>query len=334
MRERDEVLCLGIESSAHTFGVSIASDKRGVLCDVNAVYKPPPGKGIHPREASQHHSHVAPSMVKRAFEQAGVSPAELDAIAYCKGPGLGPCLRVGATVARTLASALNKPLTPVHHAIGHIEIAAYATGAIDPLVVLVSGGHTSIAAFAEGRWRVFGETEDITLGNLIDMFAREIGLPSPAGPAIEELAKKGKNLVDLPYLQKGNDVSYSGLLTAALAKYREGISVEDLAYSLQEVAFAELAEAAERALALLEKRELLLTGGVAANKRLQEMLKVVCEEHDARFYVVPMKYAGDCGAQIAWTGVLAYKSGVVVSVEESFVSPRWRFDEVDVPWRS
>ena len=134
-------------------------------------------------------------VVGDSLKQAGISADNLDAVAIALGPGLGPCLRVGATVARSLASYLRIPLVPVNHAIGHIEIGILTTEASDPLVVLVSGGHTAITAFSGGRWRIFGETEDITIGNLYDMFAREIKLPSPAGPQIEGLARKASKFI-------------------------------------------------------------------------------------------------------------------------------------------
>ncbi|MEM2850636.1 MAG: KEOPS complex N(6)-L-threonylcarbamoyladenine synthase Kae1 [Candidatus Bathyarchaeia archaeon] len=332
---KKRIVCLGIESSAHTLGVSISSSDKGILSDVKAVYKPPLGKGIHPREAAQHHCDAIARVIERAFHESGIKWSEIDIVAYCKGPGLGPCLRVGATAARALACYLKVPLVPVHHAVGHIEIATLTTGSKDPLVVLVSGGHTCIAAFADRRWRIFGETEDITLGNLLDMFAREAGLPAPGGSALEECARAGRNYIPLPYTQKGNDVSYSGLLTAVIKKLKEGkYSVEDLSYSLQEVAFAALAEATERALAHTEKSEVLLAGGVAANKRLQEMIKHISDEHNARFCVVPERFSGDCGAQIAWTGILAFKCGVKTSLKRSFVQSRWRLDKVPIPWRN
>jgi N6-L-threonylcarbamoyladenine synthase len=129
-------------------------------------------------------SQVAGKVLSEALRSAGINPRKLSSIAIALGPGLGPCLRVGATVARSLAAYYKIPLVGVNHAIGHIEIGILTTGAKDPLVVLVSGGHTAIAAFSGGRWRIFGETEDITIGNLYDMFAREIGLPSPAGAVL------------------------------------------------------------------------------------------------------------------------------------------------------
>ncbi|MGC8961444.1 MAG: KEOPS complex N(6)-L-threonylcarbamoyladenine synthase Kae1 [Candidatus Bathyarchaeia archaeon] len=327
------MVCLGVESTAHTFGVALADETGAILSDVRSVYVPPLGRGIHPREAAEHHGRCAPRVLREALDKAGLKMEQVDAIAYSRGPGLGPSLRIGATLARSLAAFYDKPLVPVHHAIGHIEIGALTTGAKDPLVVLVSGGHTALAAFAGGRWRIFGETEDITLGNLLDMFAREVGLPPPGGVSVEKMAEKGRRLIDLPYTVKGNDVVYSGLLTAAIQKRREGKRLSDLCFSLQEVAFAMLTEASERCLAHVGKEALLLTGGVAANRRLQDMLRSIAEEHGARFHVVDERYSSDCGAQIAWTGILAYKAGLTVPLEESYVRSRWRLDEVEVPWR-
>jgi N6-L-threonylcarbamoyladenine synthase len=313
--------------------MAVATSTGRILVNLNSTYQATMGKGIHPREAAQHHSEVAPDILKQVIQQIPIPIAEIDIVAFSAGPGLGPVLRTGATLARTLALQLNKPLVPIHHAIGHIEIASLFTGARDPLVQLVSGGHTSIIAFKEGYWRVFGETQDITLGNLLDVFARSAGLSFPGGKVIESLAKKGKHFIDLPYVVKGNDVSYSGLLTAAKQQYDNGAALEDLCYSLQEIAFAMLTEATERALAHTEQSELLVTGGVAANKRLQAMLHEICQEHEATLFIVPMTYSGDCGAQIAWTGILAYQSGLQVSVENSVVQPKWRFDTVHIPWR-
>ena len=194
-----------------------------------------------------------------------------------------------------------------------------------------------VTAFESGRYRVFGETLDIALGNCLDVFAREAGLKHrkglPLGAAVEQLAAKGKKLVTLPYVVKGMDLSLSGLLTAATSALQKGdYTLEDVCYSLQEHAFSMVTEVTERALAHTEKKEVLLTGGVAANKRLQSMLAVIAEEHDAQFSVVPLEFATDNGAMIAWTGVLAFEHGLATPVNESFVRLRWRVDKVDVPW--
>jgi N6-L-threonylcarbamoyladenine synthase/protein kinase Bud32 len=336
MKKPAEAYCLGIESTADDFGVGVSTFKGEVLANVSDSYVPEVG-GIHPREAARHHAEVADSVLRGALESSGVKPRDLSVIAFSQGPGLGPSLRTGATVARALASYLNIPLVGVNHSVAHIEIGKLKTGALDPVTLYVSGGNTIVTAFDSGRYRVFGETLDIALGNCLDVFAREAGLKQvkgvPLGAALERLAAEGKTLVSLPYVVKGMDLSLSGLLTAAIALLHKGAcKLEDLCYSLQEYAFSMVTEVTERALAHTEKKEVLLTGGVAANRRLQEMLSSVAEEHDATFNVVPRQFATDNGAMIAWTGVLAYTHGLVTPVEESFVKLRWRVDRVDVPW--
>jgi len=328
-------ICLGIESSADDFGIGIATFKGEILANQSDSYIPTEG-GIHPREAARHHAEVADRVLNQALTKAKIKPQDLTAVAFSQGPGLGPCLRTGATVARALASYLEVPLVGVNHSVAHIEIGKLKTGAKDPVTLYASGGNTMVTAYGSGRYRVFGETLDIALGNCLDVFAREAGLRSrkglPLGAAVEQLALKGDKLVSLPYVVKGMDLSLSGLLTSATAALREGYRLEDVCFSLQENAFSMVTEVTERALAHTEKKEVLLTGGVAANKRLQSMLAIIAEEHDARFSVVPLEFATDNGAMIAWTGTLAFRHGLVTSLEESFVKLRWRVDKVDVPW--
>src|ERR671934_601160 len=244
------MFCLGIESTAHTFGCSVIElflDNRRVgkvLSDIRDSYKSLEGSGIHPREASRHHAAISPSVLKTSLEHAKIVIKDIDFIAYSAGPGLGPCLRVGAVVARTLATFYKKPLVPVNHALGHLELGSILTGASDPLVLLVSGGHTMILAFSHGRWRVFGETLDITVGQLLDQFGRALGFASPCGNRIEELASQSAGkYVQLPYIIKGNDVSFSGLLTAAVKLVSCNAPLTETCSSLQETAFAMLAEA-------------------------------------------------------------------------------------------
>jgi N6-L-threonylcarbamoyladenine synthase/protein kinase Bud32 len=146
------------------------------------------------------------------------------------------------------------------------------------------------------------------------------------------MAKKG-NYIELPYVVKGMDLSFSGILTSALNKFRKGEKLEDLCYSMQETCYAMLTEVAERALAHTGKKELLLTGGVAASQRLQEMLEIMCRERGAKLYICPREFAGDNGVNIAWTGMLAYKNGQKpVSIEKADFYQRWRTDEVEIGW--
>jgi len=335
-RKKGESYCLGIESTADDFSVGISTFSGKILANTIDVYIPPKG-GIHPREAARHHAGVASSVLEKAFKKAGIKPADLSILAFSQGPGLGPCLRTGATVARALASYLGIHLVGVNHCVAHIEIGKLETGTEDPVTLYVSGGNTIVSAFDSGRYRVFGETLDIAIGNCLDVFARDAGLHQrvgePFGAVVERFAANGKKLISLPYTVKGMDMSFSGLLTAAINLFKKGEhKLEDLCYSLQETVFSMVTEVTERALAHTEKKEVLLTGGVAANKRLQSMIKAIAEEHDAEFSVIPREFAVDNGAMIAWTGILAYKHGVVTPIGESFVKSRWRLEEVEVPW--
>jgi N6-L-threonylcarbamoyladenine synthase len=324
---------LGVESTAHTFSISMVSSSGEILSNAKSVYRPPAGSGIHPFEASQSHLAAAPSVLSEALASSGVPLGKVGAVSYAMGPGLGPCLRVGGVVARTLASSLGIPLVPVNHAIGHIELGCLLTGSKDPVVLLVSGGHTMIIAYSGKRWRVLGESLDLTLGQLLDQFGRHHGLSSPCGPAIEESAAKSTRYLRLPYTVKGNDVSLSGLLTASKLLLDGGASFSDVSFSLQETAFAMVTEVTERALAFTGKKEVMIVGGVAANRRLATMMDSMAVRHSAKVTAAPAQYSGDCGAQIAWTGWLAHKCAVEVPVAESMVQQSWRLDKVDIPWR-
>lgn len=335
-RRTDESYCLGFESTADNFSVGISTFNGEILANITTVYLQPAG-GIHPREAARHHAKVASQTLEKGLREADIKPKDLSIVAFSQGPGLGPCLRTGATVARALASYLDIPLVGVNHCVAHIEIGKLSTGAVDPVTLYVSGGNTIVSAFDSGRYRVFGETLDIALGNCLDVFAREAGLRQrvgePFGAVVERLAEDGKRLIPLPYTVKGMDMSFSGLLTAAINLLRKKEhKLEDLCYSLQETVFSMVTEVTERALAHTEKKEVLLTGGVAANRRLQSMIKTIAEDHGAEFAAMPREFAVDNGAMIAWTGVLAYTHGVVTPIEKSFVKLRWRLEEAEVPW--
>jgi len=328
------MIALGVESTADNLGIGIVSSDKRVLANIMDVHVPKEG-GIHPREAARHHSEQMGDAVRKALDAAAVSVKDIDIVAFAQGPGLGPCLRTGATSARALASYLDKPLVGVNHCVAHVEIGCMATGAEDPLTLYVSGGNTLVSGYESGRYRIFGETLDIAVGNCLDTFARAAGLEYPGGPDIERKAAQGEKLIPLPYTVKGMDVSFSGLLTAITEELKTGKHrIEDLCFSLQETAYAMLGEITERALAHTSKPELLLTGGVAANKRLGGIVKSIAEEHGAKPYMVPIRLATDNGAMIAWTGILAYNSGIRTPIEASHVNPNWRMDQVEVPWRS
>ena len=326
------MLCLGIEGTAHTVGVGIVDETCRILANVYATVRPEIG-GIHPREAANHHAERVVPLIEEAAAKAGVSLRDVDVIAFSQGPGLGPCLRTVATAARALALSLDRPLVGVNHCVAHIEIGRGRCKCDDPVLLYASGGNTQVIAYAAGRYRVFGETLDIGIGNMLDKFGREVGMPFPAGPLIEKHARDGKELLPLPYSVKGMDVAFSGMLTAALALHRQGARLEDLCYSIQETAFAMLTEVTERAMAHVDKGEVLLGGGVVRNQRLRSMVERMAGDREARMYVPEGELCIDNGAMIAWTGLLQHKSGRRMAVEETLIDQRYRTDEVEVTWR-
>ncbi|UCD92429.1 MAG: bifunctional N(6)-L-threonylcarbamoyladenine synthase/serine/threonine protein kinase, partial [Methanobacteriota archaeon] len=298
------MLCLGIEGTAHTVGASVVDENCRVLSNLMDMYEPLEG-GIHPREAANHHADCLIHLLNKSLEKAGKNFGDLDLVAFSQGPGLGPCLRTVATAARSLSLSLNIPIIGVNHCIAHLEIGRKTTGCKDPVLLYLSGGNTQVIAYSEKRYRVFGETLDIGIGNLLDKFGREVGLQFPSGPAIEKLAKKGEKLLNLPYSVKGMDVSYSGILTAALNLMNQGEKLEDICSSLQETSFAMVTEVTERAMAHLEKEEVLRGGGVACNQTLRKMVERMAVERDAKMFVPDPELCVDNGAMIAWTGILA-----------------------------
>ncbi len=325
------MICIGLEGTAEKTGVGIVDSSGEILASVGKSLIPESG-GIHPREAAEHHANNIVPLIKEALVESGLELKDIDLVAFSRGPGLGPALRTIATAARSLSLSLKVPIMGVNHCIGHVEIGRLTTGAVDPLTLYVSGGNSQIIAYDRGRYRVFGETLDIALGNCLDQFARQVNLGHPGGPRVEELALKSQNYLKLPYTVKGMDLSFSGLLTATIRKYEAGEPLEDVCYSLQETAFAMVTEITERALAHSKKREVMLCGGVAANSRLREMISIMTKEHYADFYQPPIKYCGDNGAMIAWIGQLMFQYGSVQKVEDTTVIQRYRTDQVDVPW--
>ncbi len=319
---------LGFEGTAHTVGVSVVHEDGEVLSNLFKTYKGT--EGIHPRKAANHHASEVVPLIERSIEEADIEKEDIALIAFSQGPGLGPCLRTVATAARSLSLSLDVPLVGVNHCIAHLEIGRLRTDAENPVLLYASGGNTQVIAFKKGRYRVFGETLDIGIGNMLDKFGRENDMSFPAGPLIEEEAKKGARLVDLPYSVKGMDVEFSGIMTAALNK---DDPLEDICYSLQETTFAMLTEVTERALAHTRKDEVLLGGGVVQNRRLQDMIQKMTEERGATFHVPEPEFCVDNAAMIAWTGTLMHASGISISVEDSNIRQKFRTDEVEVTWR-
>ena len=391
------LLALGIESTAHTFGVGIVRDDGKILANEKIVYTTKEG-GIHPREAAEFHAKNFDKVLIKALDNAGILIVKRDRtyffdvlsflkdkegfeevvveepfkrrrylesnkeiyvenqklinydldlesidkkelekykvnlIAVSKGPGLYPTLVNGIFISKVLALKLDVPIVGVNHCVAHVEIAKLVTGFKDPVVLYVSGANTQVIAYEGGKYRIFGETLDMGVGNFLDAIGRLLGLGFPAGPKLEELAKKGKNLIELPYTVKGMDIQLGGIYTYVknLLEKNPNISKEDLAFSIQEHVFAMLVEVLERAVAHLNKEEVILTGGVAANRRLQEMVRIMAEERGIKFKPLPFDLATDNGAMIAWTGILWYKKGYKDDIESLEPDPYWRTDQVEV----
>lgn len=330
------MISVGIEGTAHSIGSGIVKNVNGscqVLSNIIKTYHPKKG-GIHPREAANHHAEHLADVIAQSVKQAHLSYSDIDLISFSQGPGLGPCLRTTATAARALSLSIEKPLIGVNHCVAHLEIGRGTLDACtDPVLLYTSGANTQVIAFAEGKYRVFGETLDIGMGNCLDKFGRGIGLEFPSGPKLEKLALQGKEYLELPYSIKGMDIAFSGLLTAAEQLIAKKKRIEDICYSIQETAFAALTEVTERAMAHTEKSEVLLGGGVASNKRLRTMVETMAQERNASFFVPAQDLCIDNGAMIAWLGFLMYDSGVRMTLEESSINQRFRTDMVEVTWR-
>lgn len=335
-----QILAMGFEGSANKVAVGVVRSDGEILSNPRKTYITPPGTGFLPRETAEHHREVVLGIVQQALDEAGITPDDIDCLCYTKGPGMGAPLVSVAVVVRMLSQIWRKPIVAVNHCVGHIEMGRVVCGAEDPVVLYVSGGNTQIIAYNEQRYRIFGETIDIAVGNCLDRFAREIGLsndPSP-GYNIEQLAKKGEKYIDLPYTVKGMDVSLSGILTFAEKEARERMkagecTAADLCFSLQETIFAMLVEITERTMAHCNTQDVLIVGGVGCNMRLQEMMQKMVEQRGGKLYATDDRYCIDNGAMIAYAGLLAFQQGQTTPMKDTTCTQRYRTDDVLVTWR-
>ena len=350
--EAEKMIALGLEGSANKLGVGIISHPPGkpaqILSNIRHTFISPPGEGFLPKDTAKHHrQHIVP-LVLRALRETGRTPKDIDVICYTKGPGMGAPLQSVAVAARTLALLWGKELVGVNHCVGHIEMGRSITGAENPVVLYVSGGNTQVIAYAEQRYRIFGEALDIAVGNCLDRFARTLGISNDPAPGynIEQMAQKGERLMELPYGVKGMDCSFSGILAsvdglAEMVKGEQGmrdtngetITREDLCFSLQETVYAMLVEITERAMAHTGSSEVLMVGGVGCNERLQEMMGLMARDRGGSVFATDERFCIDNGIMIAHAGLLAYEMGFRTALEDSTCTQRFRTDEVWINWR-
>ncbi|ELZ04177.1 bifunctional N(6)-L-threonylcarbamoyladenine synthase/serine/threonine protein kinase [Natrialba aegyptia] len=328
---------LGIEGTAWAASAAVFDAETDDVFIETDAYEPESG-GIHPRESAEHMHDAIPAVVERALDHAREtfdgpdSEPPVDAVAFSRGPGLGPCLRTVGTAARALSQSLGVPLVGVNHMVAHLEIGRHTADFDSPVCLNASGANAHLLAYRNGRYRVLGETMDTGVGNAIDKFTRHVGWSHPGGPKVEAAAEDGE-FIDLPYVVKGMDFSFSGIMSAAKQRYDDDVAVADICYSLQETIFAMLTEVAERALSLTGSDELVLGGGVGQNARLREMLETMCDQRGADFHAPDPRFLRDNAGMIAVLGAKMYAAGDTLAVEDSRVDPNFRPDQVPVTWR-
>lgn len=323
------MLVLGIESSAHTFGVGIVKDGK-VIANVKSMYDVGT-TGMIPNKVAEFHAQNFSDVIKKALEAANVSVGQLEGIGYTRGPGLAPCLQVGQLAAKTMANKLKIPIAPVNHGIGHIEIARDAAKMKEPIVLYVSGGNSQILKLTNKPFRhyqVLGETFDIGIGNMFDSFARALKLKPSWGSTVEKVAEGGK-YIDMPFTVKGMDFSFTGLQTHA-TKLIGKVSDKDLCFSLREVSFSIVCEATERALLLTNSKEIIVCGGVAQSQRLRQMLNDIAKEQGVKFGAAANEFNADNGAMIAFVAERMLKSGFKIDMKDCDIEQRYRVESATV----
>ncbi len=316
---------LGIESTAHTASIGIVED--GTIRGLKSHAYTPKKGGINPKDAADHHREYFPVLLRDMLDEFSLKLDELDRIAVSNGPGLGPSLKTGVELARYLSLKFSKPLIPINHGVGHLEIARRFSGFDNPLFLYVSGGNTQLVTIGNRRYSVLGETLDIGVGNFLDKVARDLGVPFPGAPVLEKMALTGKKILDCPYVVKGMDVSFSGLYT--YLRNRIGREApEDIALNAQEYSFSALAEIVERGMAHFGLRQFTITGGVAKNGRLRELLAEMAEIRGYDYHFPDDRYLSDNGAMIALAGYAADPYGNRAIV----IDQNDRIDSRDSPW--
>ncbi len=321
---KENALILGVETSCDETAVAIVKNGREILANeiISSATEHAKFGGVVPEIASRTHTTAILTATQNALKTAGLTMNDIDAIAVTEGAGLLGALLVGVSFAKTLAFATGKPLVPVSHIRGHIAASYLADKSLEPpfITILASGGHTAILAVEDYyNIRVLGSTIDDAVGEAFDKVARVLGLSYPGGPNVEKLAKKGKNVIELPkmlknYVGSSYDFSYSGLKTAVINYVQNqkdrGVEINkaDVANSFQHSAIDVLIEKALKACKETGYKTITVSGGVGANGYLRQALADAVNA-DIKLILPEKKYCTDNGAMIASEGYLQYLKG-------------------------
>ena len=339
------MLILGIESSCDETGVALYCTDAGGTLLAHALHSQimmhREYGGVVPELASRDHIRRTVPLLRKVLNDSGRTLAELDAVAYTQGPGLAGALLVGSAFAEALAASLSIPTIPVHHLEGHLlsPLLSRTPPTFPFIALLVSGGHSQLMRVtAVGQYQLLGETLDDAAGEAFDKTAKLLGLPYPGGPALAELAERGRpDAVKLPrpMLHSGDlDFSFSGLKTAALTKVHAlGTPDEqqraDIARGFQDAIIDVLVSKSLRAVRDSGLKRLVVAGGVGANRELRRQLDAKAERHGIAVFYPELEFCTDNGAMIALAGALRFQAGVSIKPAGGFaVRPRWPLAEL------
>ncbi|MGZ8252424.1 MAG: tRNA (adenosine(37)-N6)-threonylcarbamoyltransferase complex transferase subunit TsaD [Methylophilaceae bacterium] len=337
------MIVLGIESSCDETGIAIYDTERGLLAhalhsqiDMHAEYG-----GVVPELASRDHIRRALPLTKMVLDQAQLTLKDIEGIAYTQGPGLSGALLVGTSIAESMAFALNVPTIGVHHLEGHLLAPLLEDNPPKfPFVaLLVSGGHTQLMRVTGiGDYELLGDTLDDAAGEAFDKTAKLLGLGYPGGPAVAKLAAQGtpgRFKLPRPLLNSGDlNFSFSGLKTAVLTLARNNNDDEqtkaDIAYEFQEAVTEVLTIKCMAALRQTGLDNLIVSGGVGANKRLREQLNTATRRKLCKVHYPRLEFCTDNGAMIAFAGAMRMHNAQLGN--HSFtVKPRWDLGELQIP---
>ena len=327
MENKKKIYILGIESSCDETSCSIVKNGEEEISTVvlSQIDVHKNFGGVVPEIASRHHVKNVTMVIEECLEKANMKLDAIDAIAVTEGPGLIGSLLVGMEAAKTLSFVTKKPLVPVHHIAGHIYANNLVRRLEFPLLCLVvSGGHTELIYMDKDySFKKLGGTLDDAIGECYDKVARVINVPYPGGPKIDELAHTGNPRYNLPIPLNDDsyNFSFSGLKSAVinlahnLEQRNEEISKEDLAASFQKVAVEAITKKTSKAIDEYNIKNMIVAGGVAANKGLRESLQKICDEKQVNLTFPEMKYCTDNAAMIAAAGYYAYLRGDISNLK-------------------